>query len=370
MHNANLIWKKVVVGYQSLFLLGKDKCLKILRIRKNYDKKEIFLEPIGFLLGCNDIVVRNQDYLFLILDNGTLWVCGRENPLNRNISLGEGFVRNSLTHQIGTDTDWKSISFGNNHIAGLKTDGTLWIWGSNLNAELGLGKDCTRKEHPTCLDPKQRWISVSCGSTHTIALRDDGTLWGWGYNGYGQLGLGIDMKVVYTPTQIGTDDDWRTVVCAGQHSMALKRDGSLWVWGMDEYGVIGGACDSKTLYFTPKPFQSNTKEKGEGSESTKWKMVATTHYSTLAIRSDGTLWGCGINEWGQLGPYHDLPKVKSSSAINESVIQLGTDNDWEMVSIEVDYGVGVKSDNTIWIWGGGITSSTESGYYCFDPKKV
>jgi alpha-tubulin suppressor-like RCC1 family protein len=81
------------------------------------------------------------------------------------------------------------------------------------------------------------WAAVACGYDHTLALKKDGSLWAWGYDAAGQLGVGDTNRL--TPTQVGTANDWAAVACGTGCSLALKKDGSLWAWGNNYYGQLG-----------------------------------------------------------------------------------------------------------------------------------
>ena len=88
------------------------------------------------------------------------------------------------------------------------------------------------------INAQTKWLKVKCGGEFTVALKSDGTLWSWGFNGNGQLGIG-NKTTQYAPTQIGTDTDWIDVVAGGIHCLALKSDNSLWAWGFNNVGCLG-----------------------------------------------------------------------------------------------------------------------------------
>jgi alpha-tubulin suppressor-like RCC1 family protein len=111
----------------------------------------------------------------------------------------------------------------------VRTDGTLWAWGQNNNGQLGLG-DTTGRTSPTQVGTDTNWASVStggitAGGNHSLGVRTDGTLWAWDNNGQGRLGLG-DTTNRTSPTQVGTDADWADVA-AGNHSLGLRTDGDV-----------------------------------------------------------------------------------------------------------------------------------------------
>jgi hypothetical protein len=107
---------------------------------------------------------------------------------------------------VGTDNDWAAITAGTYHSAALKQDGSLWAWGYNYYGQLGNGTtDGTNRPIRAGLD--NNWVVVEAGSYHTVGLNSDGSLWAWGYNYYGQLGNDI-TEGTNVPVRIGTDNDW------------------------------------------------------------------------------------------------------------------------------------------------------------------
>ncbi len=125
----------------------------------------------------------------------------------------------------------------------LKTDGSLWIveYAIELAPD---GETVTSIERAvTRIGTDKDWATVSAGGTHSLALKTDGSLWAWGDNEYGQLGIGFSSDQIF-PTRIGTDNDWTAVSAGGAHSLALKRDGTLWAWGFNDYGQLGDDTDT------------------------------------------------------------------------------------------------------------------------------
>jgi len=225
--------------------------------------------------------------------------------------------------------NWSSVSCGGYHTIAIKTDGTLWAWGENGYGQLGLG-DTTDRNTPTQVGTGTNWSSVSCGYGHTIAIKTDGTLWAWGYNYYGQLGLG-DTTNRNTPTQVGTGTNWSSVSCGGWHTIAIKTDGTLWAWGYNYYGQLGlgDTTDRNT------PTQVGT--------GTNWSSVSCGVYHTIAIKTDGTLWAWGRNGYGQLG--------LGDTTNRNTPTQVGTGTNWSSVSCGYGHTIAIKTDGTLWAWG-------------------
>lgn len=177
----------------------------------------------------------------------------------------------------------------------------------------------------------QCFTQISAGGNSTLAIKSDGTLWGWGINNYGQLGDGtlINKK---SPIQIGTETNWKNVSCGGTHSLAIKTDGTLWAWGLSSFGQLGDNIPS-----TKSPIQIGTEK--------NWKVISAGFEYSLAIKTDGTLWN-----WGKILIYTTYDSQAYTSIISPT--KVGTDSDWISVSAGDDHYVGLKADHSIRVWGG------------------
>jgi len=289
-------------------------------------------------------VSAGSSHTMAIKTDGTLWAWGS----NSFGKLGDGttYLRNSPV-QIGSGTDWASVSVGDSHSVARKSDGTLWAWGSNGMGQLGIGTtDNNSHPNPVQIGTDTNWASVSAGGNHTVARKSDGTLWVWGYNDKGQLGDSTKTNRS-SPVQIGTDI-WASVSAGSSHTMAIKTDGTLWAWGETTLGSLG-------TYPSTSPVQIGT--------DTNWASVSTGMH-TVATKSDGTLWAWGYNSSGQLG--------NGTTTVSSSPVQIGSGTDWASVSVGYEHSVARKSDGTLWAWG--HNSSGELGIgtttSCSSPVKV
>lgn len=220
-----------------------------------------------------------------IKSNGTLWTWGR----NDYGQLGNGsWNSNPVVTQVGTDTNWKEVHTSDRMMIALKTDNSLWAWGRNEYGGLGDGTTLHNNTPQQIGQNTNDWKSVSVSSYHSLALKNDGTLWAWGSNLFGKLGNGTTDDQLY-PIQIGTDSDWKTTTVGFHHSVAIKNDGTLWSWGVNDYGQLGDG----TNIDRHSPTQIGN--------STDWdKLMNYASFNTFAIKTDQTLWGWGENRRGEL----------------------------------------------------------------------
>ena len=219
--------------------------------------------------------------------DGTLWSWGgnSEGQLGNNTT-----VESTSPIQIGVATNWATVSAGGYYFsAAIKTDGTLWTWGNDSFGELGNGTVLGQQLVPTQIGIDTNWKTISAGQYHSLALKTDGSLWAWGSNSYGALGDGTTTTRP-APIQIGSATDWDTIVAGSFASYAIKTDGTLWSWGYNQYGQLGNG----TTVNTPVPTQI-------GSD-TNWKEVSSKFgYYAIALKTDGSAWSWGLNMSGYLG---------------------------------------------------------------------
>lgn len=234
-------------------------------------------------------------------------------------------------------TPWASVAPGFSHSCGIQVDGTLWCWGYNGNGELGLG-DLEARRVPTKVDIDNGagWIDVATGRLHTCGVRANHTLWCWGYNGYGQLGLGdiVDRDI---PTQVGSESDWAEVTLGDSHTCAVKTDHTLWCWGTNLWGEAGGYGGG----YKSVPTQVDADD--------DWASVAAGVDYTCALRLDQTLWCWGINVSGELGVGSDLDAFYEPTEVSGG-------GQWLSVSPSRtleggNHTCAIKVDETLWCWG-------------------
>jgi len=239
---------------------------------------------IGALTNWSKVGTSSYGY-FAIKQDGTLWSWGYNG--SGQLGLNDATHRSSPT-QVGTSTNWSHIN--NNRtgvVSAVKTDGTLWMWGYNYG-DYYFGGILGYRSSPTQLGTSTNWL-ISSSDYASAAIKTDGTLWTWGPNIYGATGLNVDTGYVNSPTQVGTGTNWSKIDAGIRLMGAIKTDGTLWTWGRNHFGQLGiGSNESKS---------SPTQVSG-----TSWNLISMgSYYHAAAIKTNGTLWTWGRNSFGQLG---------------------------------------------------------------------
>ncbi len=181
------------------------------------------------------IATMNQGGMHAIKTDGTLWSWGE----NAQGSLGtNNNIYRSSPVQVGTDTSWSTIASGTRAAVAVKTNGTLWTWGNATNGQLGTNNTTPIKSSPTQVGAGTNWLQATGTFYARYAVKTDGTLWAWGQNTEGQLGLN-DIVRRSSPVQVGSGTNWSKVYSMDNGAMATKTDGTLWAWGQNTLGGLG-----------------------------------------------------------------------------------------------------------------------------------
>ena len=306
---------------------------------------------------------------YAIKPNGSLWSWG----LNTSGQLGLGDTKSRrLPTHLGRSVGWKTIAASDQHCLAVKLDGSLWAWGANDEGQLGIGINGKYGNRPR-LRPQRvaggGWKAVGAGSAEfSVGLKRDGSLWSWGNNDHGDLGLGTTSDVLGShavPTRVGTGNDWKAIGVGYDWVFALKTDGSLWAWGDNSSGQLGMGTTDDLAHPTPTRIGSDLDWtaicadtyaiKRDGSlwswggasvparvgTGNSWKTVAAGFGDVFALKTGGSLWAWGVNGGGQLGLGDRVARTSPTR------VRGG----WTKVAVGDAWTLGLKSNGTFWSWG-------------------
>ena len=167
--------------------------------------------------------------------------------LNSKGQLGLNDIANrSSPVQVDSLNTWHQITTGSLFNSAVKTNGTLWSWGYNNSGQLGQN-NTTNRSSPVQIGALTTWSKVAAGYTHSLAIKTDGSLWSWGDNGYGKLGLGNVIPAFSSPVQVGALTTWSQVAGGRNFSLSIKTDGTIWGWGRNQNGQLGIGYDNQRI---------------------------------------------------------------------------------------------------------------------------
>lgn len=275
--------------------------------------------------------------------NGSVWSWGSN-------TLGNGTINSSTTPVQATGlTGVVAINSGVSYSIALKSDGTLRVWGSNSYGQLGDGTTTLRTTPVTGLWANSIAIATSDTDGITLAVKSDRTVWSAGNNNWGTLGDGTMVNRA-TPVQVTGLTNVLTVAVGSYHALAVKLDGTVWTWGTEMSGEFGDGGASNSVQLTPIQVPGLTNVVA----------VSAGYLSSYALKSDGSVWAWGMNAHGQLG----LGSAYSSSSVPMQIVGLAGIT---AIAAGWYHATALKSDGTVSAWGdntyGGLGDGTVTRRY-------
>jgi alpha-tubulin suppressor-like RCC1 family protein len=274
-----------------------------------------------------------SSHTLALMKDGTVWAVG-SNSYGQLGNGGSSWWRTSSEPQHVTGLNHViAVAAGGAHSAALKDDGTVWVWGYNGAGQLGN----TRQEFssvPVQVAGLSGVKAIASGISHLVALKNDGTIWAWGSNRVGQLGNDHDLAIICKPVQVAELHGMASIAAGGYHTVALQQNGRVWSWGYDSNGALGNGTVS----------DSGTHLPAQVSSLSDVKAVAAGLNHSVAIREDGTVWVWGSNRAGQQGN-------GTTAGANNLPVQLAGVSGVADVIAKANHTVALMQDGTAWAWG-------------------
>jgi alpha-tubulin suppressor-like RCC1 family protein len=236
-----------------------------------------------------------------------------------------------------TGVSWTKIALASNFAVALRNDGSLWSWGYNGNGELGQGNQTGYVASPINVTGSTTWTQISAGTGFILAINTNGTLWSWGNNNAGQLGVSsttnsISPRLVSGPA--GTS--WAAIAAGSSHSLGITTTGRLYGWGYNLFGQVGNFSSSNVsspVLLTP------------GGQLLSWASVTAGGTHSLAITTTGRLYGWGANSTGQVG---DTTTSNRSSPV---LVSGPATTSWSTIGAGSGHSLGITATGQLYAWG-------------------
>jgi alpha-tubulin suppressor-like RCC1 family protein len=201
----------------------------------------------------------------------------------------------------------------------LAPDGSLWAWGGTDSRMVATFGTPTTTPTPTRIGTAQNWRRATASDSQVLGIKDDGSLWGWGYF------LPASGQLISSPRQIGTATNWSDICVGAGHAVALQKDESLWAWGQNDHGQVGD--DSR-----------NDRTEPVRISEARWTAITAGSFNGFGLREDGIVWGWGL-AFSEDGKDYLRPR------------QLDPDTQWRSISAGSYHLLGLKKDGSLWIMG-------------------
>ena len=259
---------------------------------------------------------------------GNIWTWG-SNSYGQlgNGSKGEAVL---VPTKVTNGVKYTQISGGSSNVLALDSEGNLWTWGYNYHGQLGNGLSGTNANVlvPTKITNGIKYTQISAG-IHCLALDNEGNIWSWGYNSDGQLGNGLEGEDVLIPTKVTNGTKYIQIeVGYGRNSLALDSEGNIWSWGDNGDGELGNGKRKENVLIPTKV-----------TSGKKYVQISTGNGTSLALDEEGNIWGCGENDYGQLG------LEQTAMYWTQTTVKLNK------ISTNGEDSAGLDEKGNIWTWG-------------------
>ena len=291
--------------------------------------------------GTTAMLAAGAHHTIALRSDGTVWAWGA----NIRGQLGDGTNTNRGTPvRVQNLSNITAIAAGADHSLALRRDGTVWAWGINNAGQMGSGQlgdgTTTNRNTPVQVQGLTNVTAIAAGTRYSLAVRSDGTVWGWGHKHSGSNAVGIVFSS-NTPVQVQGLSNITAVAGGNNHSLALRSDGTVWAWGGNISGHLGNGTTGTTAEGLVPAQVLNL---------TNVTAIAAGYWHSVALRRDGTVWAWGYNTFGQLGSLGGDSNIPRQAQISN------------VTAISTGFGhVLAVSNNRVWAWGMGISGQLGFG---------
>ncbi len=321
---------KNTVVYNTALSVNFGRVVQILAVSKQDPSKKqsifISINPIKASIAAG------YGHTLALKTDGTVLAWGRDG--SGQLGNDSTLASKSTYVAVADASNIVAVAAGANHSLALKSDGTVLAWGLDNSGQLGDGPIDLGKATPVAVSDATNIIAIAGGGNHSLALKSDGTVLAWGQDDVGQLGNDNAIANQSAPVLVAGASGIVAIAAGDAHSLALKSDGTILSWGSDTSGELGN--DSE--------FVSQSTPVAVSGASNIIAIAAGGAYC-LALKSDGTMLSWGSDGQGQLGD--------NTSSVNKSMPVLVNPEASNIIAIAAgdSHSLALKSDGTMLSWG-------------------
>jgi alpha-tubulin suppressor-like RCC1 family protein len=230
--------------------------------------------------------------------------------------------------------DWATVAAGGAHTCGVRNNGKLYCWGADAFGQVGDGDNPDPATTPRRIGTYEDWTAVTAGDSHTCGIRHGGKLYCWGWDELAQVGDGDNPIPAIVPRRIGTFEDWSNIAAGFGHTCGIRHGGKLYCWGSDSDGQIGDGDGDSSPVTTPLRIGSFE----------DWNTITAGGVYTCGIRHGGKLYCWGSNEHGQAGAGGTTDDVTTPRRV-------GSFEDWNNITAGFTHTCGIRHGGKLYCWG-------------------
>ncbi len=238
---------------------------------------------------------------------------------------------------VGGFTDWRRVTTGANFTLAIRANGVAYAWGINSSGQLGTNNLSSFSSPVSVVGGFTDWIQISAGDIHSIGLRANGTIYGWGSGANGRLGTGNTTTRSSPTLVVGSIVNWTQISAGISHTLALRADGTAYAWGDNTSGKHG--TGNTTARSSPVLIVGGF---------TDWTQISAGNNHSLGLRANGVAYAWGANVSGQLG-------TNNTSSFSSPVSVVGGFTDWIQISAGKEHSLAIRANGVAYAWGQGLS---------------
>ena len=282
--------------------------------------------------------------------NGQVWGWG----YNGYGQLGDNTIVSKRTPVsiLGAKKTFCRISGGQNYTSGIDKNGLVWGWGNNVRGQLGNNATVSKLTPVSILGANKTFCQITSENFHTAGVNQNGQVWGWGYNSFGQLGDNTTIQRFTPISVLGANKTFCRIASGFGHTIAIDKNGQVWGWGYNSFGQLGNNDTASRR--TPVSILGTKKT---------FCRIASWLRATLAIDKNGMVWGWGENSYGNLGN-NTLNSPRTPVSI------LGSKKTFCDIKTNQRNTVGIDQYGQIWCWGSNNFGELGNSGFTGTPVRV